>query len=68
MLTPEFGGIINDIIGRSSDNLGSLSFNIFSPRYNRKIVMRSAKKIPLTRATLQALDDNDIEYEVHRIH
>lgn len=46
MLTPEFGGIINDIIGRSSDNLGSLSFNIFSPRYNRKIVMRSAKKIP----------------------
>lgn len=30
--------------------------------------MRSAKKIPLTRATLQALDDNDIEYEVHRIH
>ncbi|MDE6541935.1 MAG: DNA polymerase III subunit alpha, partial [Muribaculaceae bacterium] len=69
MLTPQFAAIINDIIAKGGDDAkGSLSFNIYSPRYNRKVVMRSAKKIPLTRATLQALDDNDIEYEVHRTH
>ncbi|MDE6497340.1 MAG: hypothetical protein K2L21_01630 [Muribaculaceae bacterium] len=68
MLTPQFAGILNDIASHSQDNPGTLSFDIFSPRYNRHLVMRSNRRIPLTRATLQALDNNDIEYEVHRIH
>ncbi len=68
MLTPQFAGILNDIAGHSQENPGTLSFDIFSPRYNRHITMRSNRRIPLTRATLQALENNDIDYEVHRIH
>ena len=68
MLTPQFAGILNDIASHSQENPGTLTFDIFSPRYNRHLVMRSNRRIPLTRATLQAFDNNDIEYEVHRIH
>ncbi len=67
-LTPQFSLILNDILDKPAEQQGTLSFSIFSPRYNRKISMRSARRIPLTRATLQALDDCDIEYEVQRRH
>ena len=69
-LNPQLGGFINELIGKASehDTLGALSFNIFSPRYNRKVTMRSAKKIPLTRHTVQELRDMDIEFEVNRHH
>ena len=67
--------IINDIIHngeseREKDEritMGSLSFDIYSPRYNRKIRMRSGKRFPITRSSLQALEANDIEYEIHKI-
>ncbi len=67
--------ILNDIIAQGERDLaedprtamGSLSFDIYSPRYNRRLRMRSVKRFPLTRAGLQALDLNDIDYELHRV-
>ena len=72
MLNPQFTGIINDIMSKCGEKTqekekGSLTFDIFSPKYNRRISMRSTRKVPLTRAMLQELDKNDIEYTVNRI-
>ncbi|MDE6160063.1 MAG: hypothetical protein K2F77_00230, partial [Muribaculaceae bacterium] len=72
MLNPQFAGIINEMVAKCGERIeekekGSLTFDIFSPKYNRRISMRSTRKVPLTRTMLQELDKNDIEYEVNRI-
>ncbi|MDE6270572.1 MAG: hypothetical protein K2M12_06945, partial [Muribaculaceae bacterium] len=74
-LNSDAASIINGIIEHGEREeartakvaMGSLSFDVYSPRFNRRVRLRSARRFPLTRHSLQELDANDIEYEMNTI-
>ena len=64
---PEMLQLLSEHIESSREGRGWLKINIFDPKINRNLMLRSAKKVPLNRKLINMLDDMNINFSVHAV-
>ena len=57
--------IIEEAVNGDGIPTGELAFRVFDPSINRVLHMSSARRIHITRALVNALDDENIGYSIN---
>ena len=52
--------------GEGAETGGELSFRIFDPQINRSIHLRSPRRIPITRALIESLQQEDVSFSIDK--
>ncbi len=60
--------LLQEQITRSSENRGTLKFEIYNPEINRSVTLRSGIPIPIDRTLIKVLDDLELEYEFSKLN
>ncbi|MDE5750420.1 MAG: hypothetical protein K2H87_06595, partial [Duncaniella sp.] len=68
--TPGFNDFLSEFMPEKNHETdagtGELAFRIFDPAINRSLSLRSARRVPLTRQFIEALEQQDISFTVEK--
>ena len=57
---------IKSFMNSSTQNQGSLFFNIHDPLCNKNVLLHSRRRIPITKELIEFLKDQEIEFEINK--
>lgn len=65
-INPNFHSLLKDHINSTTENTGTLNFNIYDPEINRSVKLTSSSRIPLNRELIEMLDSMNVEYTIEK--
>ena len=65
-INPNFHSLLKDHINSTTENTGTLNFNIYDPEINRSVKLTSSSRIPLNRELIEMLDSMIVESTIEK--
>lgn len=57
--------LLSDMVNSETTDRGELAFRVFDPSINRTLKLRSGVRIPINRALVEALNDEEIQFNIN---